>query len=111
MKDELALVGYSVFDRFQECFEYVENECFIATTVGAAHQFSLNCMGDREDYEVREVSLEDVLADFGCSGGSYAMEPTAFRRLKALAECRGLDFETEARDLFDLVFVHLKIKK
>ena len=104
------LVGYAVLDRPAECFEYVENECFVGSTVGSAFQFSRQCMESTEDYEIQAVSFRDLLNDCGSSCGKYAMEPTAFNRFKKLAEQIKLDFDTDTRKGFDLVFVEFRTK-
>ena len=47
--DRTSLVGYSVFDTGQECYEYNENACFIAATQSSAQPFlNVACMDPRD---------------------------------------------------------------
>ena len=89
------VIGYSVFDLGQECYEYNENACFIASTPERAQQFlSVACMIP-EDGRVQDVSWDDLLKDYGCSCGEYAMEADAFARFRTLAEEHSVSFEAE----------------
>jgi len=58
MAELQELVGYAVFDRFEECFEYIENGCFVASTIESANDLLRQCMGNATDYEIREVYFE-----------------------------------------------------
>ncbi len=50
------VIGYSVFDTGQECYEYNEDACFIASTRESAQQFlSVACVIP-EDGRVDAVS-------------------------------------------------------
>jgi hypothetical protein len=67
------LIGYSVFDTGEECYEYNENACFIASTRQAAQEFlNVACMNSR-DGRVDAVCWDDLLREYGCSRGEYAL--------------------------------------
>ena len=103
--ERTSLVGYSVFDSGQECYEYNENACFIAATRDSAQQFlNVACM-DPRDGRVDAVSWDDLLRDYGCSCGEYAMEAVAFARFRALAEEHNVSFEVEPYDGDDSLMV------
>ena len=96
-KNEATLIGYSVFDTGQECYEYNENACYIAANQPAAKRF-LTTSFFPEDCEIHSVSWDDLLKDYGCSCGEYAMEAEVFDRFKALAQQHGVTFEVEPFD-------------
>jgi hypothetical protein len=96
-KNEATLIGYSVFDTSQECYEYNENACYIAANQKTAQRF-LTTSFFPEDCEIHSVSWDDLLKDYGCSCGTYAMEAEAFERFKARAQQHGVTFEVEPFD-------------
>lgn len=96
-ESEATLIGYSVFDTSQECYEYNENACYIAANQQAAKRF-LNTSFFPEDCEIHSVSWDDLLKDYGCSGGEYAMEADVFARFKSLALQHGVTFAAEPFD-------------
>jgi len=103
--DRTSLIGYSVFDTGQECYEYNENACFIGSTRQAAQEFlEVACM-DPRDGRVDAVCWDDLLRDYGCSGGEYAMEAEAFARFQSLAEEHNVSFESEAYEGDDSLMV------
>ena len=60
--DARVLIGYSVFDTSQECYEYNENACFIASTRQAAEEFlNVACM-DSAGWQCRTCILRVALA-------------------------------------------------
>ena len=74
------IIGYSGFDPGEGCYEYFENECYIADTTEGAEELMKNsfmCMGD---YRIDPITIDRIMKDFGCSCGKYAMEKTAFDR-------------------------------
>ena len=107
MVDEASrlLIGYSVYDTSEECYEYNENACFIASTVDGAKRVLRNAMMSPQDAEFHAVFWNDLLRDFGCSGGEYAMEAAAFARFRTLAQEQGVSFEAEAYDGDDSLMV------
>ena len=95
---EATGIGYSVFDTSEECYEYNENACFIAATQSSAKRFlEVACVIPRYG-RIDSVSWDDLLEDYGCSGGEYAMEADAFARFKSLAQQHGVTFEAEPYD-------------
>ena len=92
------LIGYSVFELGEECYEYNENACLIAATLDGARRILSNALFGPEDAEFHSVSWNDLLRDYGCSSGQYAMEADAFARFQRLAQQHGVLFEAEAYD-------------
>ena len=99
------LIGYSVYDSGEECFESNEDACYIAATSDAAQQFLEVASMVPGDARVEAVHWDDLLRDFGCSGGEYAMEADAFARFRAMAEEHGVSFEAAAYDGDDSLMV------
>ncbi len=93
-----AHVGYSVFETFEECYQYNENACIIAATRAAADVFALDGDTPADDCRIDAVCFGDVMRDYGGSLGEYAMERDAFVRFKATAEFNGIPFRFEPYD-------------
>ncbi len=72
--------------------------CSIAATSDKALQFLEVASIVPEDARVEAVHWDAQLQDFGCSGGTYAMEADAFARFRTLAEEHTVPFEAEAYD-------------
>jgi hypothetical protein len=103
-----AHVGYSVFEIFEECWQYNENACFIASTEAAARVFMSEGWVPASKWRIEAVSFTDIMRDFGYSSGEYAQEGDAFGRFQQLAESRGVDFEAEPYDGDEtLLVVHI----
>jgi hypothetical protein len=47
------------------------------------------------DYRIDEVRISDFLKDYGCSCGSYALEPEALKRFEQTAASHGFEYEVE----------------
>ncbi len=91
-------IGYSVFETFEECYQYNENACFIADTVQNAQRFLTAGFTDARDCRVDEIRFGDIMADYGASLGEYAMEDGAFTRFKAIAVHNGVQFNAQPYD-------------
>ncbi len=89
------LVGYSALDRLEECYEYNENACYVADSLESLRRFLDSAMLPTEQYDVKSVTLQDLLNDFGVSSGEYALEPLALARFGRLAQARALAFDVE----------------
>ncbi len=100
-----SMIGYSLFDTSEECYEYNEDACMIAATLNGAKRILSNAMMSPQDAEFHPVSWEDLLRDFGYSRGQYAMEADAFTRFQKLAQEHGVSFEAEAYDGDDSLMV------
>ena len=68
------------------CYEYNENACYIADTPDSLKEFLLNGMLHVNDYKIIPVLVSDLMNDFGCSSGEYALEPEALSRFEKAAE-------------------------
>ncbi len=90
-----AHVGYSVFETFEECYQYNENACIIAATRSAAELFRLDGDTPADACRIDVVCFGDVMRDFGGSLGEYAMERDAFVRFQETAELNGIRFRFE----------------
>ena len=99
------LIGYSVFDTVEECYSYNENACFIASTPDAAQRFLEVACDVPGDARVMVIHWPDLLMDFGCPGGEYALESDAFSRFQTLANEHGVAFEAQAYDGDDSLMV------
>ncbi len=91
-------IGYSVFETFEECYQYNENACFIADTVQNAQRFLAAGFTDASDCRVDAIKFGDIMADYGASLGEYAMEAEAFSRFKAIAAQNGVHFNAQPYD-------------
>ena len=79
-------VGYSALRTSDECYEYNENACYIADTSDSIKEFLHNAMLSVNDYRITPVLVSDLINDFGCSSGEYALEPGALSRFEKAAE-------------------------
>ena len=100
-----AHVGYSVFETFEECYQYYENACFIAATRAAADVFRADSGTQADESRIDAVCFGDVMRDYGGCGGEYAMEQEAFVRFRKTAELNGIDFRYEPYDGDDSLLV------
>ena len=106
------IIGYSAYDKYEQCYEYVEDSCFIAGGPETLREFTENCRQPAENYEKKEVRLSDILGDFGVSGRRYAMEPAAFERFGKAAEDSGIRYESEPYSGFsDLLYAEVEYKR
>lgn len=84
-KNEHPIIGYSAFVLFDECYEYNENACYIADSEESLKEFLKDATFNINDYRFDAIKLSDILDDYGCSCGEYAMEPEALKRFKELS--------------------------
>ena len=102
------IIGYSGLELFEECYGYNENACYIADTEASASEFMEHAVFS-QPYRIEPVALSRIMADFGCSGGEFAMEKGAFERFRTLADQAGIHYDAEPGDGspdFMLVNVH-----
>jgi len=92
-------IGYSGFILFEECYEYNENACFIAGNQNMAKQFMIDCGYDKSEFRIDQISLNDLMKDYGCSSGEYAMEELAFEKFKKVADKNGIKYSVENFEL------------
>ena len=102
MHDE-DIIGYSIWDTDEECYEYVENACFITDTTAAAEKVVRDGMHDPQACRVQPVTLSRIMEDYGCSGGAFAMESEAFQRFQQQAQRRQISFHAEPWNCNDAV--------
>jgi hypothetical protein len=103
-KEHDAHVGYSIFDTYEECYDYNENACFIAATRADAIFFAENAFGDMRGRRIEPVHFANVMDDFGASG-EYAMELEAYARFRHVADLNGLEFHAQPHELNDTLIV------
>jgi hypothetical protein len=96
------LIGYSAFDPDEECYEYNENECYVADSPESLRKFLANAMLPVSDYRIDAVKISDFLKDYGCSCGSYALEPEALKRFERAATSNGFEYEVEPYEDYGL---------
>ncbi len=94
-KKSKTIVGYSGFIRYEACYEYNENACFLADSEESAKQFMWNCGYSKSDFRIDAISFKDIMNDYGVSSGEYAMEEQVFEKFKRIAEDSGTDYEAE----------------
>ena len=92
-------IGFSGFILFEECYEYNENACYISESEELATHFMLNCGYRKPDYRADKVLFKDLLDDYGCSCGEYAMEIGAYHKFKKIAETNNIKFTVAPFDL------------
>jgi hypothetical protein len=92
-----AIVGYSGFDLFEECYGYNENACYIADTEATAREF-MEVASFSGQYRIEPVTLSRIMDDFGYSCGEFAMEARAFARFRAVASEASIEYQTAAVD-------------
>ena len=92
------LVGYSAFELFEECYEYNEDECFVADSPESLRNFLHNAMLPVNEYRIDPVNFSDFLKDYGCSCGRYALEPKALERFEQVAKNHGIKYDVEKYD-------------
>jgi len=110
-QDSGAVVGYSGFILFEECYEYNENACFVADTEDRAREFMNNCGYLSADYRIDTVTFADIMNDYGSSSGEYAMEPIAFSKFNEIAKKNDVKFETTKFELDpSLTVVDIELK-
>lgn len=80
------VIGYSAFRLFDECYEYNENACYIADSPNSLKEFLEGASFNIKDYRIDTIKLNDILDDYGCSCGEFAMEPEALKRFKHVEE-------------------------
>lgn len=100
-----AIVGYSVYEKFEDCYQYNENACFIADSQSSAGAFLIYGHGDANDCRIDEVTFDDIMHDYGGSCGEYAMESEAFARFKRIAALNAVTFTSEIYDGDATLFV------
>lgn len=76
------IIGYSAFRLFDECYEYIENACYIADSSESLREFLKEATFNVNDYRIDKIRLKDVIDDYGCSNGEFAMEQEALKRFE-----------------------------
>ncbi len=92
------IVGYSVFEMFEECYQYNENACFIAATRDAAEGFRDDGCTPATACRIDAVCWADIMRDYGGSSGAYAMQRDAILRFQKVAELSAISFRFEPFD-------------
>jgi len=93
-----TVIGYSVFEKFEECYQYNENACFVADSQASAQAFLENGFDDPKDCRIDAVTFADVMRDFGCSCGEYAFESQAFKVFQSVAALNAVTYDAEPDD-------------
>jgi hypothetical protein len=102
-------IGFSGFILSEECYEYNENACYLANSKDVALQFMLDCGYNHSEFRIDEISINDLLNDYGCSSGEYAMEKLTFEEFKIFADENGIKYSAEEYDLDPtLIVVNIK---
>ena len=100
MQDQLEnIFGYSGFLVDEQCYEYNENACFIAGSKALAVEFMNNCFHSPSSYKIDPVSINELIEDYGCSCGEFAMDIQAFTKFVEIAQRSNLEYEAEVWDM------------
>lgn len=108
------IIGYSALALYDECYEYNENACFIADSIESLKEFLKDATFNINDYRMDPIRLSDIIDDYGCSCGEFAMEPEALKRFEQVPDMKytvepfSYSFSGEKPDLF---VVNIKKKK
>ncbi len=105
MNESSTTIGYSVFELFEECYQYNENACYVASSREQANDFLQNCCDNAADCRIDAIRITDIMTDYGASCGQYAMESEAFSRFKKVAEVNAIQFRAEPFDGDDTLMV------
>ncbi|QDV41118.1 hypothetical protein Enr13x_09560 [Stieleria neptunia] len=100
-----TVVGYAVFDTFEECYEYNENACMIANSQENALAVMQRSFSAAEDCRIDAITFRDIMSDFGGSCGEYAMERHVYRTFKRIAELNNVTFTSEAYEGLETLLV------
>lgn len=95
MEDKKTIIGYSGFLLFEGCYEYNEDACYLADSKDSVMEFMKHAGHTRSDFRVDEVSIKNLIDDYGYSSGEYTMEKSAFEKFKAAAATMGLRYKYE----------------
>jgi hypothetical protein len=79
------IIGYSALALFDECYEYNENACYIADSPESLKKFLEDAGFNINGYRIDTITLNDILDDYGCSAGEYAMEAEALKRFEQIS--------------------------
>ncbi|MCD4818517.1 MAG: hypothetical protein K8S23_07475 [Candidatus Cloacimonetes bacterium] len=109
-QDFKTIIGYSAYIHNEECFEYIENACYIGNNVEKVKDFMDNYSNSVGNYRIDTIYLQNIINDFGCSLGEYAMETKAFSSFKEIAERNTVKYSSEKFDL-DTSFTIVEIEK
>ena len=106
-------IGYSALDRVEDCFEYVENACFVADSPASLEHFLAGSFfsSPLPAYQTIPVTLQKLLDDFGVSCGEYAFEPHAFALFEEQAKALGASYEVERPDDWSTCFLVTDLRK
>ncbi len=80
------IIGYSAFILYDECYEYNGNACYIADSPESLKEFLKGATFNINDYRIDAIKLSDILDDYGCSYGEFAIEPEALKRFKQVSK-------------------------
>jgi len=105
MNESSTIIGYSLFELSEECYQYNEDACYIASSREEANGFLENCGGSAADCRIDAIKITEIMTDFGASSGQYAMEFAAFSRFKKVAEVNAIQFKAEPFDGDDTLMV------
>ena len=105
MTQDGCVIGYSIFETGEECWQYNEDACLIGDSYAAAEAFLAGGWTPTAECRIEPVTFADLLRDFGDSCGEYAMEREAFLRFEQLARQHGVRFESEPYDGDDSLLV------
>jgi len=90
-----TVIGYSALERFEECYEFEGEACYIADSPESLRRYLANADLPLKDYCIDAVKFAELLKNFGCAFGQYALEAQALVRFEQAAKAHGLQYNVE----------------
>jgi len=90
-----TVIGYSALERFEECYEFEGDACYIADSPESLRSYLVNADLPLKDYRLDAVKFAELLKNFGCAFGQYALEVQALARFEQAAKAHGLQYNVE----------------
>jgi hypothetical protein len=90
-----TVIGYSALERFEECYEFEGEACYIADSPESLRHYLRKAGLPVKDYRLDAVKFAELLNNFGCAFGQYALEAQALARFEEAAKTHGLKYKVE----------------
>ncbi len=89
------VIGYSALERFEECYEFEGDACYVADSPESLRSYLANAGLPVKDYRIDAVKFAELLQNFGGAFGQYALEAQALARFEQAAKAHGLKYRVE----------------
>lgn len=88
------IIGYSIFEGFEDCYVYHYDECLILDSRRDAEKLMTDLFSYTGDIRIDEIEFADLMSDFALTD-RYALETKAYARFTSLAERDRVKYEAE----------------